>query len=252
MNLSPLIASGFLSEFKTPLISQEIGTSISVEFDITKYNDAFFKLSGINFPENLSRAVDKRKSEFLAGRACALQLLNDKNIPGQIAIGTNREPLFPSNTIVGSITHTNLNSTNLACAVVAPSQWYSGVGIDIEGIINEETYFNIRERIACPSELNLIKHLDLPDNIGFTILFSAKESFYKSAFNTVGRFFGFDAIEITTIDLEESSVQFSIKENLTRQLHTNKKLTSSLAINEKSVTTLSAIETENSPRSNSI
>ena len=53
----------------------------------------------------VARAVDKRRREFAAGRACARRALEQLGLPASpILAGPRREPLWPPG-VVGALTH---------------------------------------------------------------------------------------------------------------------------------------------------
>src|SRR5277367_2552834 len=93
-------------------------TSPHVAYATTDYvagDDAPF--AGISLPRELDRAVRARRTEFLAGRACArsaLRKLADGRADDAIPIGPDRAPVWPAG-IVGAITHAH----GFAAAAVA-------------------------------------------------------------------------------------------------------------------------------------
>ncbi len=209
------LASTFISTVECIKPWPEFAEIAQCEFDINAYNDGLFAEHEFDFPNALARAVPKRKSEYLAGRICASKLMHQRNMAGPINTGPNREPVFPSPHIVGTITHTNLaDNRNLAMAAIADAKDFYGIGLDVEGFINTETYANIKDKIINPTEETLIERLEIPNNQAFTIIFSVKESFYKAGFALVKRFFGFSAIEITQIDIAKQLIHFRIIETL--------------------------------------
>lgn len=209
----------FITALQLPNTWSEFGTMARCNFDINQYDDDLFSHYAIDRPDSLSRAVAKRKAEYLAGRICAQELLQKNGVKGQVITGKNREPLFPSAKVVGSITHTNVAETeNIAFCFLADSGLYHGVGIDVEGYIPIDTYLSIKDKIINSNEEAIIKSTPLADNKAFTLIFSIKESFYKAAFGIVQRFFGFSAIEIQNIDLPARRVDFVIKEQLHPEL----------------------------------
>jgi len=53
-----------------------------------------------------------------------------------------------------------------------------------------------------------------PFELLLTAAFSAKESFYKGVFNAVGRFFGFEAVRLSFVDLERRRLGFTVTQTL--------------------------------------
>ena len=74
------------------------------------------------------KAVNKRQTEFLAGRICAYEALRTTTgVPSIVAVGEDRAPCWPSG-VVGSITH----GAGWAAVVAARSEQWRGLGLDVE------------------------------------------------------------------------------------------------------------------------
>ncbi|GAA1927492.1 4'-phosphopantetheinyl transferase superfamily protein [Streptomyces durmitorensis] len=144
------------------------------------------------FPEEanvVARAVDKRRREFATVRQCARSALSELGIPPvPILPGPKGAPRWPDG-IVGSMTH----CAGYRAAVVARSSAVRSIGIDAEPaapladadvlkLVSDET-----ERAALAG-LG-IRHPDVPWD---RLLFSAKESVYKTWFPLTGRWLGFE------------------------------------------------------------
>ena len=89
----------------------------------------------------------------------------------------------------GSITHT----TKHAHAAVMAKQWCSGIGIDSEHVV--ESGADIVAMCCTPFE-RATWFGDAIDPLRATLLFSAKESFYKAVYPVVRRFVDFDEVEV--------------------------------------------------------
>lgn len=155
------------------------------------------------FPEegaSLGRAVDKRRREFVAGRACARIALGRLGIaPVAIPNGPRGEPLWPPG-IVGSITHC---AGYRACAA-ARSADVASVGINAEpigplpaGVLKEVA--SDRERAFIASARAGDGELDLG-----RLIFSAKEAVYKAWFPLTQRWLGFMDAELS-LDLADAT-----------------------------------------------
>ncbi len=121
-----------------------------------------------------ARFAPKRLAEYAAGRLCARRALAELGITGfPLVANADRSPRWPS-TVVGSITHTD----RFCAAVVAAAHVYGGIGIDAEtiGRITPQ----IRSLIFTARENELLDALDDAERAqASTIVFSAKEAFYK-------------------------------------------------------------------------
>jgi 4'-phosphopantetheinyl transferase EntD len=128
----------------------------------------------------LKGAVQKRIQEFAAGRACAHRLLDKLGITDfPIKVADDRQPLWPA-TVVGSITHTS----GFCAAVVAEKEFLSAVGIDSE--IADSVKPHLWRAICTPSETAWLRSLpDAEQAAAATLIFSAKEAFYKCQYALV-------------------------------------------------------------------
>jgi enterobactin synthetase component D / holo-[acyl-carrier protein] synthase len=148
---------------------------------------------------SLGRAVDKRRREFVTGRACARLALGQLGAPVMpIPSGVHGEPLWPAG-FVGSITHC---LGYRACAA-ARSDVVRSLGIDAEpnaplpdGVLELVAFGKERERVAEPSPAAAGGgRVNLP-----RLLFSAKEATYKAWFPLTERWLGFEDVDLS-IDL---------------------------------------------------
>jgi len=167
-----------------PFVSQH-----SVTFD-KDAPDLGAQFPGVVLPDSLSRAVPKRKAEFLAGRFCAREVLRvvaPEHAESPIAIGKNREPLWPLG-IVGAITHT----MDFASVAVARARDALGIGLDAERVMTDENAERLLDKIAAPEEIAGMKRkTGWGTGIALTVTFSAKESVFKCLYPQVQRYFDF-------------------------------------------------------------
>jgi 4'-phosphopantetheinyl transferase EntD len=148
------------------------------------------------FPEEekaLGRPVEKRRREFTTARACAREALQGLGLqPVPIPTGTRGEPLWPAG-VVGSITHCD---GYRACAV-APAHEFLGLGIDAEP--DDALPEGVLAAIARTEELAQLRQLARTEPAVHwdRLLFSAKESVYKTWFPLAGRSLGFEDAMLT-------------------------------------------------------
>ncbi|MEH6416121.1 4'-phosphopantetheinyl transferase family protein [Pseudomonas sp. CGJS7] len=165
-------------------------------FDLHAYHDELFARHAIAFVPQLQRAVAKRRGEYLAGRICARRALGRLGIAaGTIAIGPDREPLWPPGAIA-SISHAG----DRALCIASSDAEVIGLGVDIERGIGPELAEQIRGVVVDADEEALIRagFEDFP--FGLAAAFSAKESLYKALFPQVRRFFGFEAMRLIRVE----------------------------------------------------
>jgi 4'-phosphopantetheinyl transferase EntD len=144
------------------------------------------------FPEEFAlvhRARLNRRAEFATARWCAHMALGGLGVaPTAILTGPRREPLWPRG-IVGSITHCR----GYHAAAVARATHVRSIGIDAEP--DEPLPEGTLELISLPAERPQLRApwgpcLD-------RLLFSAKESVYKTWFPLTGRWLGFTDALVT-------------------------------------------------------
>lgn len=122
----------------------------------------------------VQRAVLGRRQEFAAGRECARLLLAEFGvIDFPVKMADDRQPLWPAG-MVGSITHTS----DFCAAVAAETSRLKAVGLDceVEGRVREELW----RHVCTPCEADWLRSLPVAEQpVAATLIFSAKEAFYK-------------------------------------------------------------------------
>ena len=147
-------------------------------------------------PAALRSSVRQRQVSFLAGRLCAEEAL--RIATGRLCkVGRDMSgaPLWPAG-MVGSIAHTK----DIACAVVAKRAGTFSIGLDIEPIVSDGAREAITEICMCGREAVRFAALGDPNLIA-TLIFSAKEAFYKAIYPAIGQVIDFNEAEVTSIDL---------------------------------------------------
>jgi 4'-phosphopantetheinyl transferase EntD len=148
------------------------------------------------FPEEealVSRAVDRRRQEFAAGRGCARSALSALGVPpGPILRSSRGAPQWPDG-IVGSITH----CAGYCAAAVARTADLLTIGLGAEP--NAELPGGVLELISQPAERARLRELAaaVPGVRWDRLLFCAKESVYKAWFPLTRRWLGFEDATVT-------------------------------------------------------
>jgi enterobactin synthetase component D len=210
---------------------------VQCKYRSTAYHDGLFDELGIAFPPHLSSAVVKRRSEYLAGRFCAQQILKLLGLNASrldIRIGTNREPVWPEG-VVASISHT----MTWAICVATTEPDVLGLGIDVEMEIASDTANNIKQLIINNDEERLIRSFFQAYNQGLTVLFSAKESVFKAVNRLVGSFFDFSAIRAIRVNPNE--VVFAVAEPLSDRFHVGAEIPVNFAIIDPEILTFACV-----------
>lgn len=159
-----------------------------------------FELRGGSSPDELYpveheyivRAIPKRAAEFAAGRACARAAMSVLGIePTAIPGGQDRAPLWPEG-VVGSITHTD----HYCLAVVGESAKFASLGVDVEaaGRLKPDLW-----RLTLhPDERAALEGMDeAAAQAQATLLFSAKEAFYKCQYALTRGWVGFEDVIVS-------------------------------------------------------
>lgn len=159
------------------------------------------------YPEEetfITRAVEKRKREFRAGRHTAhkvLAALGKENFC--LKVGDHRQPLWPEG-IIGSISHTE---GYCACAATRKQDIIS-LGIDVEPLIQVDKAS--LPLICTRKEQTTIENLQAQTDIPLCkLVFSAKESVHKVYHPLNGHTLDFLDAEIS-FDLAEQTFQARI------------------------------------------
>lgn len=150
-------------------------------------------------PEELryvQQAVESRKREFHAGRACArlaMGLLGEP--PVAIPAASDRSPVWPPH-LIGSISHC---ATFCLAVVARKGENYAAIGVDVEPA--EDLPFELLDAICSPREMAALDE-NPPEHrlLWARILFSAKEAVYKCQYPLTGTMLDFQDLEVTLAD----------------------------------------------------
>jgi 4'-phosphopantetheinyl transferase EntD len=165
---------------------------------------------------HVKKALQKRQQEFAAGRQCARLLLREFGIHDfALEVGAQRQPLWPD-TLVGSITHT----AGFCAAVAAPKNCLRSVGIDSEitGSVKTELW----RGICTPLEASWLRSLPAAEQLAAaTLIFSAKEAFYKCQFAVTAERLGFHDVSVELPAWGDKRGAFRIVANRSIELERN-------------------------------
>lgn len=140
-------------------------------------------------------AAPKRRAEFAAGRWCARHALADLgHFDFALIPEVDRRPRWPRG-VVGSITHTD----GYCAAVVGDARRFQAIGVDAEivGRVTEETWPHL---FTEPDLAQIVAAPAAARARLATIVFSAKEAFYKCQYTLTEAWVGFLDV---SIDLAE-------------------------------------------------
>lgn len=185
------------------------------EFEQKNYSDLLFSRLNIQFSDSLQNAVVKRRSEFLAGRYCAINSMRMHGIcTDNLKIGRHRNPLWPD-MLIGSISHCD----NLAVAITSNRCSAFGIGIDIETEVDISTMESIsRQVLSCCEQAFMQDQGDRLLCLLFTIIFSVKESFFKAAYPLVEEYFDFDTVSVINVNWDSGTLQLHVNKTLHKEI----------------------------------
>ncbi len=183
------------------------------------------------------RGVAKRQSEYLAGRLCAreaLRRLNGHAIAP--AVGEDRAPQWPAG-VSGSITH----GDNWAAALVAASDRWRAIGMDVERLLPTERALRLQGEILTPDELSRLDDLDDQARaLRISLTFSFKESLFKALYPLTLTHFYFHDAEL--LDCDHDSARLRLLIDLNHDWRTGAELDGQFALFDGRVLSLVAVE----------
>ncbi len=213
--------------FRLPLgaLAFELPPAFALRFDVQDFHDDDFARYGIACPPSIGRAVPKRRAEFLAGRRCAARALCDRGCrTGDLPIGPDRAPVWPAG-FLGSITHAG----TVAAAVATPTGGMRGLGIDIERVAADAALDALEATVIVEAERGLVDTLarSMGHAEALTLVFSAKESFFKATAKAVGRIFDFQAVHIIDVP-QRGLLELEVAEGLAVDLPLGRRMRASV------------------------
>jgi 4'-phosphopantetheinyl transferase EntD len=155
---------------------------------------------------SVANAVPKRMQEFAAGRLCARRALKEFGITDfPVRVAHDRQPVWPR-ALTGSITHT----AGLCAAVVTERTRMMALGVDTEvaGAAKPELW----SMICAPAEMVWLDTLPRADQAAaVTLIFSAKEAFYKCQYPMAGEWLNFHDLCIAPLEWGEPQGNFAVQ-----------------------------------------
>ena len=205
-------SNGFLSDIRAEDSLFPGAVLVTASYDTAAFSQSLFDALDIPCPDTLGRAVDKRRADYLAGRAmasAAMALLDHP--PAPVTTTPGRAPLWPDG-LAGSISHARGR-----CACLLSRDTTRSYGVDTEAIASGRSLTAILTETLTATERDRIAHGPLPAATNATLAFSAKEALFKALYPQVGRHFGFDAAELTKAP-ETDGLILTLTTDLTKDL----------------------------------
>jgi 4'-phosphopantetheinyl transferase EntD len=157
----------------------------------------------------------KRQREFFVGRQCAAEAVHQVGWRGSgedsdlkletetltlndlvaiVGVGQDRCPIWPAG-YVGSISH----SQNWTLAVAASSKHLRGIGIDTEVCLAPDAHEIVRPEVGTELEWRLLDECVAEPAWATTLLFSAKEAYFKLWYPVTRQFLNFEDVQLVQI-----------------------------------------------------
>lgn len=174
-----------------PRVIEQLLPSAVVTVEAYGQNDADLAL----FPEEaalMTRAVAKRRREFTVVRSCARRAMEKLGVPPQpVLSGEHGAPRWPAG-LVGSMTHCD----DYCAAALARTADLASLGIDAE--VHQPLPDEVLPVVSLPAEADRLRRLSdrRPDVHWDRLLFSAKESVYKTWFPLTKEWLDFKEADI--------------------------------------------------------
>jgi 4'-phosphopantetheinyl transferase EntD len=185
-----------------------------VSYDSSAITPTSFVTAGVTLTPQVQRSVKKRQADYLFGRLAARLAMDQRQHPyAPLLSGSAGEPLWPPG-LTGSISHNG----QLAVAVCVADIACAGIGIDVERLVSPDALKAIFQTAVNDAEIEIIRQTPIPERMAATLIFSAKESFYKAAYAEVGRFFDFSVLRVTAIDFENNQLRMEVADSLSLKL----------------------------------
>lgn len=201
-----------VSEHALPLNGGGLVPLCLLRFQASDFDVNWFATHALPCPPSITASVRKRQAEYFHGRLAARQALARYGLAHrEVGTGAQREPCWPAG-IIGSISHNN----HYAAAVALRDSEHGAIGIDIETVLDADGA-NAVARIAVDAgELEWLERQAGAASMELllTIVFSAKESFYKAAFPAVGHMFDFSGVRVSGLDLADGMLELELRVNL--------------------------------------
>lgn len=205
-------SEGFLSAIDVEDSRLPDTVLVTAAYQPASFTQMLFERLGIPCPARLTGAVEKRRAEYLSGRAMALAamaLLDHPPTP--VTTEPGHAPFWPKG-LAGSLSHARGR-----CACLLSRDTNHSYGVDTEAIASGRSLNAILAETLNATERDRISQGVLPPATNATLTFSAKETLFKALYPRVGHHFGFDAAELTEAP-GRTSLTLSLTADLTATL----------------------------------
>ncbi|WP_314154230.1 4'-phosphopantetheinyl transferase superfamily protein [Rouxiella badensis] len=213
---------------------------LKVSFCTEAYREEDFARYAINKPDSLTRAVPKRKAEYLAGRYCCAALLRGFSVSSEVTTHQDRSPCWPQG-MRGTISHGTVSDGYSQAMAIVTSCPQLCLGADIE-VLNREVLREICETFTQPAEREYLQTLAIDLDFSLLLAFSAKESLFKALYPQVKTFFGFEYASVDSINTLNKTFVLRFNRDLNEVFTAGVKIKGSYAFDGKIIITIVVID----------
>lgn len=182
----------------------------------------------------------KRQTEYLAGRYALIQLYAAAGLPDlQLADLPSRADGQVSGPpgFVCSVSH----GYDRIVALVGPQSQYRGLGVDVEEVIELRRCSRLINRVAPHDEQQVWQAAGLPDDLGLTLTFSAKEALYKALTALVPCIMHFGQATLGSLHPEQSQLSIKLTCDLTEEFRAGQQFGLAYQLRNQAVLTLALL-----------
>lgn len=176
-------------------------------FDPLAFSAELVAESQIVLPTDIARSVASRQAEYFAARLLARRLLDKRGISADVGRHQDRSPIWPA-ALAGSLSH----SDDWAGCLLADAG-YRYAGLDIECVVMPVLMAEIMDLVLTTDDRQLLSQAGEQQHL-FTLIFSAKECFYKLAYPAYQQFFDFSALSVLQVDWSRSCLHVQANQDL--------------------------------------
>lgn len=182
---------------------------IKAAFDLSRFDERLFVACDIPSPTHLTKAVRKRRAEYLASRVVVRNALSRLGIEAVILSNdANRAPVWPAS-VSGSLSH----SHQTIAVLLSRAENRLLLGVDCEHVMRTDTAEKMQSVIVSPAEKQTLLESGLPFATALTLAFSVKESLYKALYPLLRQAMDFRDAEITALHPATGQVQLRLTES---------------------------------------
>lgn len=220
-------SDGFLTDvqFGSPAGHPDV-CLIQASWNPDRFDEQLFTSLLMPSPPHLTKAVRKRRAEYLASRVLVRHGLSCLGAePWVLVNDADRAPVWPQG-FTGSLSHSHqriaLLLLNTACHKLA--------GVDCEKVMRPETAEKMQAMIITVAEKGRLLESGLPLATALTVAFSLKESLYKALYPQLRQFMDFSAAEIMSCQPDTGEIRLRLTASFSSEFPAGREFTGKVRV----------------------